>query len=249
MRNVVYAFLLLICVLTVNLTFLRDYDGEVIWYEQRQDTSVGVSTFIPSINVKLPRFYGDVLLYAPLTLLDVIDVFIVEPDVDLDSTPSYVRSSVDSANSLAVSYLHGLTDSGLELPVAFDAGVLGYDLSAYTIKSSINLKTLNLGLLDVTSKETFFGVVDALARTKLTATPTIELGSIVEVTAVEPTLQGSVLEKDVIYLWCYGVNERSAYCVDPTRVDTQFARIDLEAFTYQTATGAYKITGIYTGGF
>lgn len=249
-KNVSYCGVILGLIILVNTMFLCDYGGGFVLYEQRHETKVGFVTPIPSVNFKVPRFYGDVFLYAPLTLVDGINAFVVEPDVNLDSQPTYVGISVESRQSLGVVYLHALTKNSLELPIHYNSGYGNYDLSVYSERTKFNLVTMDIDKLEFIDKQKLLSVLTDFALTDLNSVGVVQKYSIIEVTSTRNTKKTvgnfTVEEMEKLYLWCYELNEHSAYVFDPTNAEGDFNRVDLASMTYSSVKGDYIVTNVFT---
>lgn len=188
-----------------------------------------------SYTFDFPRFYGDVILYAPVKLTNLATVSIVKDNETLYFEDSYLLRAEKEEFSLAYCYLRMLYEYNLVLPVSFSSSDINYDLSEYYNDGiSVTAKNFYTNNINEQDKKLFLEAITTQAKRDTIKTADISENCIVEVSN----------HKTLRYLWGYKKVDNLLYVIDPCVPTISNATIDLKTNEYHVGTELFKVQSV-----
>ncbi len=206
-------------------------------YTGLRENSKTIFHIVPlDYTLKIPRFYGDVILYSPLKLTNIATVSILDNNESFYCMNSYLLKAEDEKFSLAYCYLRMLYDYNLILPISFSSGDITYDLSEYYNSDTDSITARNFYTRNINDKDRkmFLEAITVQAKRDTIKTIDIDDNCIVEIS------NGKVLR----YLWGYKRVDNLLYVVDPCVPSLDNAKIDLKTNEYYVGTELFKVQSI-----
>ncbi len=220
-----------------NIHPFSDNISEYKLYTGLRENSKTIFHVVPlAYTVEFPRFYGDVILYAPLKLTSLATISIISDDETFSYVDSCLLRPEEEKFSLAYCYLRMLYDYSLLLPVSFSSGDISYDLSNYynSDTDSITARNFYTRNIDDKDRKVFLEAITIQAKRDTIKVADADNNCIVEVS------NGKTLR----YLWCYKRVDNLLYVVDPCVPTISSAKIDLKTNEYYVGTELFKIQSI-----
>lgn len=220
-----------LCPFSNNISEFKLYTG-------LQANSKAVFHITPlAYTFELPRFYGDVILYTPLKLTNLINLSIIDNDETSSYVDSYLLKAEQEEFSLAYCYLRMLYEYNLILPISFSSGDISYDLAKYYNSNTDFITARNFYTRDIHEKDKklFLKAITVQAKRDTLKTVDVSDNCIVEVS------NGKTLR----YLWGYKKVDNLLYVIDPCVPSMSGASIDLKTNEYHVGTELFKVQSIF----